>query len=213
MKIIEGSLLAFSKKVDEMIHQLTILRNSGIKNIHYDVMDGIFVPNTAFFGEHLAIIKKMGFKISVHLMVVDVEKFVDFFIKQEIDFLTFHCETLSNFKSFKIMQKIKEKNIKCGIAIKPSTIVSDVIDLINFSDIITVMSVEPGFGGQKFICNTLDKLKEIRKYNNNVIIQVDGGLNLETAELIREYANFFVMGTYLIDNINNSDFILKRLIR
>ena len=213
MKIIEGSLLAFSKKVDEMINQLTILRNSGIKNIHYDVMDGIFVPNTAFFVEHLAIIKKMGFKISVHLMVVDIEKFVDFFIKQEIDFLTFHCEPLSNFKSFKIIQKIKQKNIKCGIAIKPSTIFSDVIDLINFSDIITVMSVEPGFGGQKFICNTLDKLKEIRKYNNNVIIQVDGGLNLETAELIREYADFFVMGTYLIDNINNSDFILKRLIR
>ena len=75
------------------------------------------------------------------------------------------------------------------------------------------MSAEPGSGGQQFIWTTLDKLKEIRKYNNNVIIQVGGGLNLETAELIREYADIIVMGTYLIDNINNSDFILKRLIR
>ena len=84
MKIIEGSLLAFSKKVDEMINQLTILRNSGIKNIHYDVMDGIFVPNTAFFGEHLAVIKKLGYRIRVHLMVVDIELFVDFFFKKKI---------------------------------------------------------------------------------------------------------------------------------
>ncbi|MGL5246151.1 MAG: ribulose-phosphate 3-epimerase [Mycoplasmoidaceae bacterium] len=213
MKIIEGSLLAFSKNVDEMISQLIILRNSGIKNIHYDVMDGIFVPNTAFFGENLALIKRMGFTISVHLMVVDVKNYIDFFIKEQIDYLTFHCEVLSNLECFKLIQKIKQQNIKCGIAIKPNTNVIDVIDLINFSDIITVMSVEPGFGGQKFIIKTLDKLKEIRKYNNNIIIQVDGGLNLETSELISEYVNFFVMGTYLIDNINNSNFISKRLIR
>lgn len=213
MKVIEGSLLAFDKKINEMISQLIVLRNSGIKNIHYDVMDGIFVPNTAFFGENLSLIKKMGFEISVHLMVVDVEKYVDFFINNDIDYLTFHCEVLTSLECFKLIQKIKNKKIKCGIAIKPSTIISDVLDLINFSDIITVMSVEPGFGGQKFIPNTLDKLKEIRKYNNDIIIQVDGGLNLETSELIRDYANFFVMGTYLIDNINNSDFISKRLIR
>ncbi|MGL5640267.1 MAG: ribulose-phosphate 3-epimerase [Mycoplasmoidaceae bacterium] len=213
MKIIEGSLLAFSKNVDEMISQLITLRKSGIKNIHYDVMDGIFVPNTAFFGENLAIIKRMGFTISIHLMVIDVESYVDFFIKEEIDYLTFHCEALSNLESFKIIQKIKNKKIKCGIAIKPNTKISDVMDLINFSEIITLMSVEPGFGGQKFIPRTLDKLKEIRKYNKDIIIQVDGGLNLETSELISEYTNFFVMGTFLIDNINNSEYILKRLIR
>ncbi|MGL5591407.1 MAG: ribulose-phosphate 3-epimerase [Mycoplasmoidaceae bacterium] len=213
MKIIEGSLLAFSKNISEMISQLITLRNSGIKNIHYDVMDGIFVPNTAFFGENLALIKSMGFTISVHLMVTDVESYIDFFIKEEIDYLTFHCEVLSNLECFRLIKKVKNRNIKCGIAFKPNTSVNDVIDLINFSDIITVMSVEPGFGGQKFIIKTLDKLKEIRSYNKDIIIQVDGGLNLETSELISEYANFFVMGTYLIDNINNCEFISKRLIR
>ncbi|MGL4616675.1 MAG: ribulose-phosphate 3-epimerase [Mycoplasmoidaceae bacterium] len=213
MKVIEGSLLAFSKNIDEMISQLIILKNSGIKNIHYDVMDGIFVPNTAFFGENLSLLKSMGFTISVHLMVVNVENYIDFFIKEEIDYLTFHCEILSNLDSLRLIQKVKNRGIKCGIAIKPNTSINDVINLINLSDIITVMSVEPGFGGQKFIIKTLDKLKEIRKYNKNIIIQVDGGLNLETSELISEYANFFVMGTYLIDNINNSDFISKRLIR
>ena len=92
-----------------MFNQITILSNSGIKYIHYDVMAGIFVPHTALFGAHFPILKKMGFKIKVHLMVVDIEKCVGFFIKQEIDFLTFHCEPLSNFKSFKIIQKIKQK--------------------------------------------------------------------------------------------------------
>ena len=133
MKIVEGALLAFSEQVDEMINEVTILRNSGIKKIHCDVMDGLFVPNPAFFGEHSAIINKMGFKISVHLMAVDIDIFVDFFSKQEIDFLTYHCEPLANFKSSKIIQKIKQKNIKCVFSTKQLTLFFDLISLVAMS--------------------------------------------------------------------------------
>ncbi len=211
MKTLEASLLAFDKDLNTLKIQLEKIKNSGIKNIHYDVMDGKFVKNTSFFGEHIELLNEMDFVISVHLMVEDVDKFVNQFIKYKIDYLTFHFEPISKEESIKQITKINNAKIQSGIAIKPNSKISDTIDLINLSKIITIMSVEPGLGGQTFIMETINKLKEVRKLNNNIIIQVDGGLNTETSELIRNETNFFVMGTYLIENIEKSKEILEKI--
>lgn len=204
-KIIEVSALAFSKKKTEFKKMAKIIKNKNINHLHYDVMDNIFVKNTAFNGEYLKFLKeKIGYIISVHLMVNDVEKYVNLFINYKIDYLTFHCEPIAISKAIEILKLIKLCNIKAGIAIKPQTNIMDYQELFHHIDIITVMGVEPGFGGQKFILSTVEKLKEIKKViPPNIIIQLDGGVNLEVIKLTKEYVDFFVSGSFLINYEND----------
>lgn len=210
MKIIEASILAFSKKNTEFKKMAKKMYKNDIKNIHYDVMDGIFVPNIAYNGEKIKYLKKMGFEISVHLMVVNVQKYVEKFVKYNIDYLTFHCEPLKINESISLINFIKSKGIKAGIAIKPNTIPGEYSELLEISDIITIMGVEPGFGGQKFIPKTIELIQKIKKYaNKNAILQLDGGVNIDVLNLTKSDINFFVSGSFLVNYDGNFDDLKK----
>lgn len=176
-------------------------------------MDNIFVPNVAFNGEHLKFLKRKGFQISVHLMVANPKTYVENYInKYKFDYLTFHCEAISIEKGIKLIQYIKDHNIKAGIAIKPNTDIRLYENVIKECDIITIMGVEPGFGGQKYIESTTDKIKKIKKIaNKNTILQIDGGVNLDVIKLLKNDIDMFVSGSFLINNINNIEEIIKAL--
>lgn len=198
MRRLELSLLALIKNKN-IINDLEKIKEEGVKYIHYDVMDGIFVENTAFEGEYIEDIKKIGFKISVHLMVKNIEQYINKFINKDIDYLTFHIECQNDDIIIKQLERIKSKGIKAGIAIKPYTKVSDIEKFIRHIDLITIMSVEPGKGGQKFIPETFYKLIEIKnnKLFENKIIQIDGGINETNIFEIKKYANLIVSGSFL----------------
>ncbi len=213
MKIIEASLLAVSNKYFEFHKTIKSLIKNKINHIHYDVMDNIFVPNVAFNGEHLKFLKRKGFKISIHLMVANPKIYVENYInKYKFDYLTFHCETISIENSIKLIKYIKEHNIKAGIAIKPNTDIRLYESVIKECDIITIMGVEPGFGGQKYIESTTDKIKKIKKMaNKNTILQIDGGVNLDVIKLLKNDIDMFVSGSFLINNINKIEEIMNAL--
>lgn len=210
MKKVELSLLALKedKKIKETLFNL---RNQGIEYIHYDVMDNIFVPNTAFEGEYIELIRSLGFKISVHLMVQDIRTYVAKFLKYNIDYLTFHFEEKNEKDVIEMLDFIHSKNVKAGLAIKPKTSLNELNKYIDKIDILTVMTVEPGFGGQKFIESSLTRLNEIKNLSNSkFLIQVDGGVNGENISQVAQYANLIVSGSYL-SKCNDIPGILKEI--
>ena len=167
-------------------------------------MDGKFVENTTWeYKEISKILKHTKTKKDVHLMVNDVKKYVDDFIKLKPEIITFHFEATK--EHLEIINYIKENNIKAGLSIKPNTKVEEIKDLLKEVDLVLVMSVEPGKGGQKFIENSTNKINELydikRKNNYNYLIEVDGGINNETKEKVSN-ADLLVVGSY----ITNSDY-------
>lgn len=212
-KKIEISALAFNKNFFEFKKDVNKCLEYGINNLHYDIMDNIFVPNSSFQNlEKLDSLIKKGFSISAHLMVSDVEKYVKKLVYKSVKYITFHCESQNIEKSIEIIRYIRGKNIKCGIAIKPKTNIEEYKKLIEMSDILTVMSVEPGFGGQKFLENSPSRISDIKKLcKNNTLIQIDGGINDETIRLVKNYCDFFVTGSYLYKNMENYKNILEEI--
>ncbi len=203
MKRLELSLLAL-KEVKDIEPELIRIKNEGISHIHYDVMDNIFVPNKSFEGEHLDLIKSLGFKISVHLMVKDIKAYVNKFLKYDIDYLTFHIEDKNEDEVIELLEQIKLKNIKSGLAIKPKTNISILEKYLDKIDMVTLMSVEPGLGGQEFIKSSIKKLKQINKKYKNLLVQIDGGINSSNIKKIKKYCDLIVSGTFLYkcDNLN-----------
>lgn len=176
--------------------------------LHIDVMDGVFVPNISIGIPVVKSIRKVtNLFLDTHLMIVNPIKYVDDFKKAGSDLITFHYEaTLDD--TTKTIEKIKENNLKAGLSIKPKTSVEEIKKYINLVDLVLIMTVEPGFGGQKFMEDCALKIKEIKKYskNENLIIQVDGGINDKTSKVCLNYgANSLVAGSY----IYNSDDIKK----
>ncbi len=169
---------------------------------HIDVMDGHFVPNITI---GVPVVKslnnKVKSKLDVHLMIENPDKYIPDFISAGADIITFHIEAADD-KAKQCIEIIKEANILAGIAIKPKTPVSAVEKYINLVDMILVMTVEPGFSGQKFMPDAAEKIKEVRAIaSGNLIIQVDGGINNETAKICADYgANCFVAGNYVYKN-------------
>ena len=203
-KIVELSVLALNQKNEtEFKKQFESCLKHGIKYIHYDVMDNQFVPNTSFLKlEFLDYLIDKGCIVSCHLMVQNVKEMVEKIVNKKVTYITFHCEAQSIEEGKKIIQFIKSKNIKAGIAIKPKTDLQKYIDLIKMSDKITVMSVEPGFGGQKYINGSESRIEEIKKIaNQKAIIEIDGGINNETIKLCKNSANHFVTGSFLFENL------------
>ncbi|MGL4768846.1 MAG: ribulose-phosphate 3-epimerase [Mycoplasmoidaceae bacterium] len=203
MKIIEASLLAYSRDQEILKNELSLLKQQGITSIHYDVMDGFFVKNRAFEGEFIDLIKSFGFDITVHLMVINVNEYVEKFINYPIKSLTFHIEAINENDSLKILKKIRNKNILAGIALKPETIFSKYIEIFKKVDLVTLMSVEPGQGGQSFISESVRKARDLRNIlPENTIIQIDGGINNLNMHLVKKDVNWFVMGNCSKRNIS-----------
>ena len=168
--------------------------------IHVDVMDGKFVPNkTMPFREMRHISDYTSKRLDVHLMVVDPSKYIPLYAELNTEYITFHVEVTEDIE--KNLKMIKEYSIKCGLAIKPDTKISELIPYLPYLDLILVMSVEPGKGGQKFIEGTDKRIKEIREllnsYNVPAIINVDGGINGDTVSLCRD-ADMVASGSYVV---------------
>ncbi len=179
------------------------LDKSKAEYIHFDVMDGDFVPNLTFGAQFISDVRKFSRKIfDVHLMINRVGKFLDEYIKAGSDIITFHYEIDEDIR--KIISKIKNKGIKCGLAIKPSTTWSELLPYLDLIDQVTIMTVEPGFGGQKFMSNQVDKIKNISDHiklkNMNVEVEIDGGINFETGKTCVEAgADILVAGSFLFN--------------
>ena len=192
--IIAPSLLAadFSKLKEE----ITEVEKLGAEYLHLDVMDGNFVPNISFGAPVISSLRKhSNLVFDVHLMVNEPDYLIEDFA-QFSDIITVHAEASKHLN--RTIQLIKSFGKKVGVALNPSTSL-DVIkyDLDNI-DMVLIMTVNPGFGGQKFIPEMIQKIKDLRKINKNIDIEVDGGINDKTAKLVKEAgANVLVAGSYI----------------
>lgn len=173
---------------------------------HIDVMDGVFVPNISFGFPVLEVISKNTEKIcDVHLMIQDASKYVDAFQKAGVDILTVHHEACLHLH--RTIEQIKNAGMQAGVALNPATPVSVLSDVIDILDLVLIMSVNPGFGGQKFIPNAVNKVNDaknlILKKNSKALIEVDGGVNLETGKLLIEAgADALVAGSFVFNSSN-----------
>ena len=188
------SILGIKENIDDNYKQVD---NSTADYIHIDIMDSIFVKNKNDFDINYNFNKKLD----IHLMVVDIIKYIDFYKKLNPEFITFHLEAAAN--PLEIINYIKSLNIKVGISIKPSTSLETLFPYLDLVDLILIMSVEPGLGGQEFIEETSDKINkliEIRK-NNSFLIEVDGGINDLTYSKVKQ-ADIFVVGSFITNSSN-----------
>jgi len=175
---------------------------------HLDVMDGVFVPNISFGFPIIEAVKKHATKpLDVHIMIQNPDNYINTFKELGVDILTVHYEACTHLH--RTIQAIKQTGMKAGVALNPHTPVSLLTDIINDLDLVLIMSVNPGFGGQKFIPNALSKVAELRELakikNPALIIEVDGGVNLETGkELVKAGANALVAGSFVFNSTNPS---------
>lgn len=170
----------------EMGNEIKSVEKSGADIIHLDVMDGVFVPNITFGIKMVADVRKVtSLPLDCHLMIVHPEKYVKDFAKAGADYITVHYEACGDGLKDTLLL-IKENGVKCGLVINPDTPVEKVENLIPLCDMVLVMSVFPGFGGQKFIADVLDKCRAIRRIidenNLDCLLEIDGGINRETAK-------------------------------
>ena len=200
-------------KEEERNSVLTELSNLGIVYLHLDIMDGKFVPNTTPGVSMLKKINKFNFVFDTHLMVEDPINYIDKFYQAGSDIITFHYEAVKEV--LPLIRKIHSLGIKCGVSIKPKTSPEVLLPYLKEIDQILIMSVEPGFGGQKFMESALDKIKYFDDLRNNsdeynYLIEVDGGINLDNVELVRNAGcNVVVMGTALINSESKKSVIEK----
>ena len=182
VKIAPSMLSADFSKMGE---ELSRVENAGADIIHLDVMDGVFVPNITFGIKMVADLKKIATKpFDCHLMIVSPEKYVKKFAEAGADYITVHYEACKENLA-NVLKLIKSCGVKCGLVINPDTPVEKIVNEIPLCDMVLVMSVFPGFGGQSFISDVLVKVSEIRdiidKNHYNCLIEIDGGINPQTA--------------------------------
>ena len=200
--IIAPSILSadFSKLGEE----IALVESLGAEYLHFDVMDGHFVPNISFGVPVLQSISSIHQMVNdVHIMISDPEAFIKKFVDAGADIITFHYEACYDDDEVQdIINLIHSFGIKAGLSIKPKTPVEKIIKFLEDLDIVLIMSVEPGFGGQSFIPEALDKIVILRKLidlnNYNCLIEVDGGINDKTAQLCKDAGvDILVAGSYL----------------
>jgi ribulose-phosphate 3-epimerase len=214
MNILSPSMLSADfMKLGEQIKQL---EEAGVKYLHIDVMDGFFVPSISYGMPVIASIRKgTDMFFDVHLMIDEPERYIEEFAKSGADLINFHVEATADVEG--TIKKIRDTGKKVGLTIKPNTSVSSLVPYLDKVDMVLIMTVEPGFGGQKLIPECIDKVREIsriiKEKNLPVDIEVDGGINIDNVSVALEAgANVIVAGSAIFkDNVaaNVEDFMKK----
>ncbi|MCD8318252.1 MAG: ribulose-phosphate 3-epimerase [Paraprevotella sp.] len=186
-KLVAPSLL--SADFGNLKSEIEMINRSECDWLHLDIMDGVFVPNISFGFPVLESVARLCCKpLDVHLMIVQPEKFIHEVQTLGAYSMNVHVEACPHLH--RVVQQIKEAGMKAGVTLNPATPVSMLVDIINDVDLVMLMAVNPGFGGQRFIPHTLDKVRELRRLiessGSDVLIEVDGGVNRETGRLLRE---------------------------
>ncbi len=216
MGLIAPSIL--SADFTNLTQQIRMVELGGADWIHCDVMDGHFVPNITF-GPSLvkAAHKVTKLPIDVHLMIENPDKYLEDFIKAGASFVSVHIEEVVHLN--RTINRIKELGAKAGVVINPATPISSIVDVAEYIDLLLIMTVNPGFGGQKFIPNSIRRIKEAvtlrSEMNANFLIEIDGGVNVETAKTAFEAgAEVFVAGSSIFkaDNISAATVEIKKVI-
>ncbi len=189
---------------------IRMIEKAGADWVHIDVMDGHFVPNISIGIPVVKSIRKVTkLPFDVHLMIENPKKYIKAFADAGADIITFHFEAVERKDVVAIADYIKSLGLKAGISIKPKTNVEEIIEYIGYFDLILIMTVEPGFGGQQFISECAQKISILRQFaDEKLIIQVDGGINSQTARVCtRLGANSLVAGNYIFNAENIEDAI------
>ena len=208
MKKIQISPSILSADFSQLGNEIERLEKSGADMIHVDVMDGHFVPNLTIGPPVIKALKKKSSMIfDVHLMISPVHKYIDAYSEAGADIITIHPEATDDLQMS--ISKIKDLNKKVGISLNPKTKIDVIVNFLDQIDLVLIMSVNPGFGGQKFMPEVLDKIKELKNIqkeeNIDFDIEIDGGINFENSKLaIRAGVNILVSGTTIFKS-NNGD--------
>ena len=211
MKIIAPSML--SCNFGKLEEEIEMVNQSEAGWFHLDVMDGVFVPNITFGTPILEVFKKCATKhLDAHLMIVNPENYIEKFASLGANTITVHYEACDNLQN--TINQIKKLNVKAGVAINPDTDVSVLYSLINEIDLICLMSVFPGFSGQKFIPDTFERLEKLKKIitdkNSQALIQIDGGVSIDNAKkLVSLGADILVAGSFVFKSEDASNTIKK----
>ena len=204
MTIISPSLL--SCDFSRLAEQMKEFNESGAEWLHYDVMDGHFAPNLTFGTDILKGIRKMTDAVlDVHLMVTDPTYYADLFVKAGAQFVTFHTEAIDVEKGLALIRLLPETGVKAGVTLCPATPVEALLPYLPEVDMVLVMSVVPGFGGQSFMAVQLEKVRYydqyLKEHDLHYLIQIDGGINEETGKLSKEAGcDVFVAGSHVFKN-------------
>ncbi|MBK3518315.1 ribulose-phosphate 3-epimerase [Carboxylicivirga marina] len=202
--LIAPSLLAAD--FSNLKKDVELINNSEADWFHLDIMDGVFVPNISFGIPILESIKPLAKKpFDVHLMIVQPERYIETFKKAGADIFNVHYEASTHLH--RTVQTVHDAGMKAGVTLNPHTPVSVLEDIISELDLVLLMSVNPGFGGQKFIKNTFDKVEQLKELilrkNSRALIQIDGGVdNTNATELIDKGADVLVAGSYVFKSSN-----------
>lgn len=192
---------------------IEMINNSEADMLHLDIMDGVFVPNISFGFPVMKYVNQLCSKpLDVHLMIVNPEKFVNEVKACGAAIMNVHYEACTHLD--RVIQQIKEAGMKAGVTINPATPVSLLKDIVAQVDLVLIMSVNPGFGGQKFIPNAVNKVRELRELiaatGSQAEIQVDGGVNEQTAQLLKAAgADIVVAGNYVFNSPNPTETIAQ----